>query len=145
MSKNLIQRFLAYPSKSSGHHENLLVNKIYLISQYSSSFSWIWYSSPSKHQLKSKFHINFFGFDCFAISIDFEISFIWWKLSRSRGLTKPTFCIRTIPGTTSQVAGCRWKWNLTPSQITKPSIKNYCADSKIGPKHELTIRMNSSS
>ena len=78
-------------------HDNFLLNKNTNF-PYSSSFE----SSPSNHLLKIIIYTSFFITDStFLQKMDhFDVSFVIWKVSRIRELTKPTYWIRT----TSQVA-----------------------------------------
>ena len=70
-------------------HDNFLLNKN-MNFPYSLSFDPV--SSPSNHLLKIIFFTSFFISDSTVLrKMDhFDISFVIWKLSRSRELTKPT-------------------------------------------------------
>ena len=101
------------------------------------SFSFDPVSSPSNHLLKNSFFTSFFILDSTVLrKMDhFDISFVIWKLCRSRELTKPTW-IRT----TSQVADTSyWSSALLPIflyGIAWLSWKNSWSESGLQLEHQ---------
>ncbi len=72
-------------------------------------------SGPTKHLLTLTFYsiLFYFGFDRFAKMDHFDLSFVIWKVSRSRKLTKPTLLDPMhLPGSLGQTSFWHFHFDL---------------------------------